>query len=91
LHVVPAYHIFNTVILETRRVTLAGITRHPKEEWMVQMGRNAVDVIDGALLPIRFALHDRDTKFCASFRNVLRSSGVQPILFGLAPIFETSG
>jgi transposase InsO family protein len=47
---------------------------------MVQIGRKAVDVIDGALPPIRFALHNRDTKFCASFRNVLRSSGVQPIL-----------
>jgi putative transposase len=74
------YYVLFFLHLETRRVTLAGITRHPTEEWMVQMGRNAVDVIDGALLPIRFALHDRDTKFCASFRNVLRSSGVQPIL-----------
>jgi putative transposase len=27
--------------LETRRVSLAGITRHPAEEWMTQMGRNA--------------------------------------------------
>jgi hypothetical protein len=25
--------------LETRRVTLAGITQHPTEEWMVQMAR----------------------------------------------------
>ena len=39
-----------------------------------------VDVIDGALLPVRFALHDRDTKFCASFRAMLQSGGVQPIL-----------
>src|SRR3954466_8815334 len=47
---------------------------------MVQMARNAVDAIDGPLLPIRFALHDRDTKFCASFRSMLESGGVQPIL-----------
>src|SRR3954466_13275523 len=47
---------------------------------MVQMARNAVDAIDGPLLPIRFALHDRDTKFCASFRSMLQSGGVQPIL-----------
>src|SRR6476660_4307183 len=31
-------------------------------------------------LPVRFALHDRDTKFCTSFRTMLRSGGVQPIL-----------
>jgi putative transposase len=47
---------------------------------MVQMARNAVDVIDGTLLPVRYALHDRDTKFCSSFRTMLQSGGVQPIL-----------
>lgn len=46
---------------------------------MVQMARNAADVIDGPLLPIRFVLHDRDAKFCAPFRSVLRSSGIEPI------------
>ena len=37
-------------------------------------------MIDGTLLPVRYALHDRDTKFCSSFRATLRSGGVQPIL-----------
>ena len=32
--------------LETRRVTLAGITQHPTEEWMVQMARRAVDHLE---------------------------------------------
>ena len=66
--------------LETRRVTLAGITQHPTEEWIVQMARNAVDDVDRALLPIRYALHDRDTKFCSAFRTMLQSGGVEPIL-----------
>src|ERR1700751_3317436 len=74
------YYVLFFLHLETRRVTLAGITSHPVEEWMVQMARNAVDDIDGALLPVRFVLHDRDTKFCVSFRSVLQSGGVQPIL-----------
>ena len=74
------YYVLFFLQLETRRVTLAGITRHPTEDWMVQMARNAVDDIDGALLPVRFVLHDRDTKFCASFRSVLQSGGVQPIV-----------
>jgi transposase InsO family protein len=44
------------------------------------MARNAVDEIDGVFRPIRFALHDRDSKFCASFRATLRSGGVRPLL-----------
>jgi putative transposase len=58
--------------LETRRVTLAGITQYPSEEWMVQMARRAVDEIDCALFPIRLVLHDRNSKFCASFKDTLR-------------------
>jgi putative transposase len=74
------YYILFFLHLETRRVTLAGITRHPTEQWMIQMARNAVDEIDGVFRPIRFVLHDRDSKFCASFRATLRSGGVQPLL-----------
>ncbi len=43
------------------------------------MARRAVDDIDGALFPVRFVLHDRDSKFCASFPDTLRSAGVQPL------------
>jgi putative transposase len=64
--------------LETRRVTLAGITQHPTEEWMLRMARRAVDDIDGSLRSVRFVLHDRDTKFCACFRP-LYSAGVGPL------------
>jgi transposase InsO family protein len=74
------YYVLFFLHLETRRVTLAGITPHPTQDWMVQMARNAVDDIDGALLPVRFVLHDRDTKFCTSFRAMLQSGGVQLIL-----------
>jgi hypothetical protein len=71
------YYVLFVLHLETRRVTLAGITRHPHEDWMVQMARRAVDPIDGSLLPVRFVLHDRDTKFCAAFRDTFRSVGVR--------------
>src|SRR5207302_11255925 len=74
------YYVLFFLHLETRRVTLAGITQHPTEQWMVQMARNAVDVIDGTLLPVSFALHDRDAKFCISFRAMLQCGGVQPIV-----------
>jgi transposase InsO family protein len=74
------YYVLFFLHLQTRRVTIAGITRHPTEQWMTQMARNAVDEIDGVFRPIRFTPHDRDSKFCASFRTTLRSGGVRPLL-----------
>ncbi|HEY1213794.1 MAG TPA: hypothetical protein VGE93_09215, partial [Bryobacteraceae bacterium] len=56
------------------------MTQRPTEVWMVQMARRAVDEIDGAFSPARFVMHDRDSKFCASFRDTLRWGGVQPIM-----------
>ena len=41
------YYVLFFLHLETRRVTLAGITTHPTEQWMVQMARNAVDNVSG--------------------------------------------
>ncbi|MGI9073426.1 MAG: integrase core domain-containing protein, partial [Bryobacteraceae bacterium] len=79
------YYVLFFVHLETRCVTLAGITRHPTEQWMTQMARNAVDEIHGVFGRIRFALHDRDTKFCASFQATLRSGGVRPLLLPVPP------
>src|SRR5215475_14537164 len=65
------YYVLFFIHLETRRVSLAGITRHPTEEWMTHMARNAVDEESGYLRSHRYVLHDRDTKFCAEFRNTL--------------------
>lgn len=74
------YYVLFLIQLETRRVTLAGITRHPTAEWMLQMSRNATGEMSGHLNGQRYLLHDRDTKFCAAFRNVIRSAGVRPLM-----------
>src|SRR5499426_503855 len=71
------YYVVFFLHLETRRVSLAGITRHPIEEWMTQMARNAVDEESGYLHRHRYVLHDRDTKFCADFRKTLATGGVK--------------
>src|SRR5215472_2365017 len=65
------YYVLFFLHLESRRVTLGGITRHPTEEWMTQMARNAVDETSGGLRGDHYVLHDRDTKFCAGFDEVL--------------------
>ena len=71
------YYVLFFLHLQTRRVTLAGITRHPTEEWMTQMARNAIDEESGYLRQHRYVLHDRDTKFCPEFRETLAARGVK--------------
>ena len=44
------YYLLFFLHLETRRVTVAGIAQHATEEWMLQMARNSVDVVEGSLL-----------------------------------------
>jgi transposase InsO family protein len=73
------YYVLFFLHLETRRVTLGGITRHPTETWMEQVARNAVDEPSGHLRHVRYVLYDRDTKFCASFRATLATAGVKCI------------
>jgi putative transposase len=72
------YYVLFFIHLETRRISIAGLTKHPTSEWMLQMARNATDEYSGFLRGQRHLLHDRDTKFCAAFLDVLRSSGIQP-------------
>jgi len=47
------------------------MTRHPDKKWMEQMDRNAVDPDVGYLRNQRYLLHDRDTKFCATFSSIV--------------------
>jgi transposase InsO family protein len=71
------YYVLFFLQLESRRVDLAGMTRHPDKEWMEQMARNAVDPDVGYLRNQRYLLHDRDAKFCATFISILDSEGVK--------------
>jgi putative transposase len=62
--------------IESRQVTLAGITGHPTEEWMTQTARNTIDEQSGGLRRHRYLLHDRETEFSAEFRKTLATGGV---------------
>jgi hypothetical protein len=73
------YYVLFFLRLETRRVSLAGIIRHPTEEWMKQIARNAVDLESGYLCYIRYLLHDGNSKFCTSFKDILKTKGVTSV------------
>src|SRR5260370_1309191 len=60
-----------------RRVSIAGITDRPDACWMRQVARNATFEELGYLSGCRYVLHDRETKFCAEFRETLAAGGVK--------------
>src|SRR6202165_1808172 len=76
---VATYYVLFFIHLGNRRVSIAGITDHPDAMAMEQMARNATLEELGSLHPCRYLLYDRDTKFCESFREVLKAGGVKPL------------
>jgi len=73
------YYVLFFIHLGSRRVGLAGMTPYPDQEWMEQQARNATMEGWGFLRGCRYLLHDRDTKFCASFRKLIESGSVETI------------
>jgi hypothetical protein len=65
--------------VRTRKVYLAGCTRHPTAAWVTQQARNVAWHLQDGILPVRVLLHDRDAKFPPSFDAVFRSEGIQVI------------
>jgi len=59
--------------LGSRRVHLAGCTANPTRAWVTQQARQLSWQIQEGLLPARFLIHDRDTKFPAAFDAVFTS------------------
>jgi hypothetical protein len=74
---VITYYVLFFIHLESRKISLAGVTRHPDPEWMEQIASNVED--SGFLLKKRYLLHDRDRKNCSSFREVIEGGGVKPL------------
>lgn len=73
------YYVLFFIHLDTRRVSIAGITEHPDSAWMEQMGRNVTLEGWGFLQDRRYLLHDRDAKFSDSFRDTVIAGGVKPL------------
>jgi putative transposase len=73
------YYILFFIHLESRKVEIAGITTHPIEQWMTQMARNVTMQGSGALGDSRYLLHDRDTKYTASFQAIIESVHVKAL------------
>jgi len=64
------YYVLFFIQLDSRRISIAGITDRPDACWMRQVACNATFEGAGHLNGCRYVLHDRDAKFCAEFRNL---------------------
>jgi hypothetical protein len=73
------FYVLFFLRIGSRRVHFAGVTPHPNERWMKQIARNLTMDGWGFWNGQRHLIVDRDTKFCAAFRRILRDSGVRPI------------
>jgi putative transposase len=80
LHGLVTYYVLFFIHLESRRVDIAGMTVHPDEPWMQQIARNVTMHECGALRDCRYLLHDRDAKYTQSFRAIIASGQVEPLL-----------
>jgi putative transposase len=65
--------------LGSRRVHVAGCTANPDGPWRTQQARQLAWSLPERPRPIRFLIHDRDSKFSRAFDEVLRSEGVEII------------
>jgi len=73
------YYVLFFIHLESRKVEVSGITPHPNEAWMKQVARNVTMDEWGFLDKCRYLIHDRDTKYCQSFRKIIESGDVKTL------------
>ena len=76
LHLQTLYVLF-FIELGSRRVHLAGCTASPDNAWVTQQARQLVWQLDETKTPMRFLIHDRDSKFTSLFDQVFVSEGIE--------------
>jgi hypothetical protein len=65
--------------LGSRRVHLAGCTATPNTAWVTQQARQLVWHLSDNAPPVRFLIHDRDSKFTTTFDQVFVSEGFETV------------
>jgi hypothetical protein len=74
------YYVRFFLHLSSRKVSVAGVTPHPNEAWMMQVARHVTMEEWGFLPPGQYLIHDRDTKFCAAFQQIIDDAGVERVV-----------
>jgi transposase InsO family protein len=74
------YYVLFFLHLGSRKIHVAGVTPHPNEAWMIQVARNLTMEEWGCLAPGQYLIHDRDTKFCAAFQQIIDEAGIERVV-----------
>jgi putative transposase len=74
-----AYYVLFFIHLGSRKVHVASVTLHPNVQWMMQVARNVTMEEWGFLAPGQYLIHDRDTKLCPAFRQIIDDAGVKRV------------
>ena len=73
------YYVLFFIHLHSRKVEVSGLTPHPNGQWMKQIARNVTMDEWGFLEGCRYLIHDRDTKYCQSFRDIIEFGDVKTL------------
>jgi putative transposase len=73
------YYILFFIHLDSRKVSVAGVTPHPNEQWMRQIARNVTMEAWGFLAPGQYLIHDRDERYCPIFQPIIDAAGIKRI------------
>ena len=73
------YYTVFVIDLASRRVQIVGVTPHPDEAFMRQVGRTLTTAGDGVLVGHRVLICDRDAKWSVSVRARLDEAGIRVV------------
>jgi len=73
------HYLLFVIGLADRVVRMVGITTRPDEPWMLQIGRSLTDCESGVLRSKHYLIIDRDSKYTAQFRRLIRDHGANVI------------
>jgi hypothetical protein len=80
-HGLVTFYVLFVIELAMRRIEIAGITPSPNEAWMMQIGRNLTDPVDGFLATRKLVILGRVGNWCGNPQagGVAVADGFRPL------------